>query len=256
MVLPVLEPFEQDALAGTYLKIDRAKEHLDSLRAECEAFSDREPYTWFTEFEDRPDELREYEVFAEIHENPHPYLGLIAGDVIQNLRSALDQLVWSTIDPARRSNETGYPISLTKDGYKSLGPQRLAGATDPARTLIEKTQPYNWGARAKDHPLAILRHLSNLDKHRTLLPVALVRRNQYVTRRGEVEIVGFTYLAREAVNEDAPVMRFLTRGEPAEQVNVNPYLTFEIAIEGRTLVEIESIFEFIRLSILSTFDPS
>jgi hypothetical protein len=49
---------------------------------------------------------REYTVFAEITEEPPIELGLIAGDVIQNLRAALDQLVWGISASDKRGRRT------------------------------------------------------------------------------------------------------------------------------------------------------
>lgn len=254
MVLAVREPID-NPLHGSYRKIARAKEHFDALSGQIEAFRSREPYGWWTEFEDYADEEREYTVYADVRESPDADWGLIAGDMINNLRASLDHLAWRLADPALRNNNTGFPIYLTRAKFKKHAAQRIPGVSAPAWTLIEGAQPYHWAPTASNHPLAILKHLSNLDKHRALLPVALARKHEHIVSRGE-NVTKFTYLTSDPIDDGAEVMRFVTIGEPADEVKVNAYLSFEVTIEGRTLRDFESIFEFIGLSILDHFDPS
>lgn len=251
-----LEEIASHPLYGPFRKVTRAKEHFDTLRGEIEAFSGRDPYGWWTESEDYADEEREYTVFAEVREEPDPRWGLIAGDVIQNLRASLDQLVWGISDRKVRNHLTAFPIYWPKRKFRVGAPARIAGVSAPARALIERSQPYHWGARASDHPLAVLKTLSNLDKHQALLPVSLARRHEYVAGYGEWKIAEFSYVAGGPIYDGAEVMRFVTKGEPPDRENVSAYLSFEVAIEGRTLSDFESIFEFIGHSVLDAFDRS
>ena len=249
------EPIDHP-LEGPYLKVGRAKEHFDALRREVTAFDGREPYERWLEYEDYTDEVREYTVFAVVEEEPPSRLGVIAGDVIQNLRSALDHLVWAYTGPGLRGTDTGFPIVARPRNFEASAAKRIPGVSEAVRALIERSQPYHWGSARRDHPLFILKNLSNIDKHRTLLPVALARRNEYVTRPGSVEVFDLTVIPTRVVQDPTEVMTFVTRGEPPDEVNVEAYLTFEVTFEGRTLRDFESIFEFIGLSILDQFDRS
>lgn len=243
-------------LYGPYRKVRWAKEHFDRLRGEVEAFTDREPYGWRTEFEDYANEEREYTVYAEVHEEPDFRWGLMAGDVIQNLRASLDQLVWGISNPDVRDHRTSFPIYTTEAAFKANAPERIAGVSDPARALIKGSQPYHWKTGADEHPLAILKALSNLDKHRTLLPVAFARRHEYVAGYGAWKVARFTYVTSGSIYDGAEVMRFITKGEPPEEVKVSAYVSFDVSIEGRMLRDIESIFQFVGANVLSAFDRS
>lgn len=249
------EPIGFQPLEGPLRKIGRARHHYDELRRLCQSFMDEEPYGWRVEYHDLPEGRRSYTVYAEITDDPDPAWGLIAGDVIQNLRAALDQLVWGISDPAARGTHTAFPIYLDEDAYRDNSPRKIEGVTERGRGLIDGWQPYHWKAKAADRPLAILQQLSNLDKHRSLLPVAIARRREYVAGFGEFRIEEFTSHRRRIANGDEErAFSFITSGEPPDEVKANAYLTFEMTIEERTLLELESIFIYVGTEIIGWFD--
>jgi|SRR5580704_486461 hypothetical protein len=106
--------------------------------------------------------------------------GVMFGDAIHNLRSALDHLVWQLVlvNKKRPSGSNQFPICDTganywsagwKDGKKtpSTRERRLEGVSDAHKALIDEAQPYR--ARVPPsaiHALSALRDLSNYDKHR------------------------------------------------------------------------------------------
>src|SRR5262245_52737821 len=93
-------------LLGPLLKLARAKEHFTELREKAEAFLATEPYDWSMETEAFTDGTREYRISASVDDHPPIELGLIAGDVVQNLRAALDQLIWANSDSSKRDQLT------------------------------------------------------------------------------------------------------------------------------------------------------
>jgi hypothetical protein len=105
--------------------------------------------------------------------------GIILGDAVHCLRSALDHLVYGLAgDPGGR---TQFPIFTKKKDWVTRAPAMYWSVLEPLVAIIDDAQPYHDGEVAADHPLAILRTLSNLDKHRAIPAVALVPYNNEAT---------------------------------------------------------------------------
>jgi hypothetical protein len=105
--------------------------------------------------------------------------GVMFGDAMHNLRSALDHLVWQLVrlNGKKPSGANQFPIcetganywSLGKDGKRSTREWRLEGVSDAHKALIDEVQPYR--ARmppGATHAFSALRDLSNQDKHRLI----------------------------------------------------------------------------------------
>lgn len=93
-----------------------------------------------------------------------------AGDVIHNLRSALDHLAWElakwkTGEPIKPLN-CCFPIGRDIDNYKSIkAGGAVAGMSPEAKKAIDDLRPYKSGAEA----LWMIHYLDIIDKHRHLL---------------------------------------------------------------------------------------
>lgn len=252
-----MDEFVGHPLRGPLLKLARAKKHFATLREGGEAFLKTEPWGWREEVEDYAGRKREYEVYAWVNEEPSVELGLIAGDVVQNLRAALDQLIWGNSAGDKRDNQTAFPIYVTQAEYRSGAPAKIKGISESGLPFIEKWQPFQWGARASEHPLAMLQRLSNTDKHRTLLSGAVARRREFIAGYGEwtIEEITFHNPSSDLLIEEEPlVMTFVTSGEPDERSVVDSYLTFELAIEDCTLADFETMILYVGNEILGSFD--
>ena len=106
--------------------------------------------------------------------------GLLVGDFAHQTRSVLDNLIWALVThaghPGVRAN--AFPIADTEsDWSKWTRPGKsdwLQGIPADCRAVINALQPYQRHnpplSFAQRHPLAILREISNADKHR-ILPV-------------------------------------------------------------------------------------
>jgi hypothetical protein len=135
-------PEEPYPLTNAYFKTERAKVHLDSLRQEIIAFEKSNPYTIRPKEEPEGDAVR-YRI--EVH---HPRVGLflIAADILQCLRTALDQAVWSLANLSHPDPDwTQFPIvaeSLNSKGRKRFDEQTF-GIPTKAISYIESLQPYN-----------------------------------------------------------------------------------------------------------------
>jgi len=169
-------------LAGTWLKVERATQHLIELRREI-ARIESGPYelvevrdattgdrTWILQADDAAQHLLGLSMY-----------GVIVGDFVHNLRSALDHAVWKLAKPPI-TGRTGFPVCLhergvqrsfhgAKDkGIRAIGPYLLKNVPEPAFDFIERVQPYNrFQERAA---LWQLNELWNEDKHRSLVLVA------------------------------------------------------------------------------------
>lgn len=100
-------------------------------------------------------------------------------ELTTNFRSALNIAVHAVAEPD--SDDIGYPIYRVETDYRNARPNArkaidrlsprdyyLAGVRDEYRAVIDASQPYHAGNDSKAHPLAMLSHLANTNKHRRL----------------------------------------------------------------------------------------
>jgi hypothetical protein len=155
-------------------KLYRAGCHFDELNLELETYYQSDPGALISER--LPDASTQW-VFRE--KQPVPArMGLIFGDCIQNMRSALDYLVWELVlatgnEPSRRNM---FPICLKETDYQSQiqNWKRLQGVDPRAATVIEAVQPYLFTEDQREIcSLAVLDDLNNINKHRRVLYTTL-----------------------------------------------------------------------------------
>ncbi len=106
--------------------------------------------------------------------------GLIAGDMLQCMRSSLDYLVWELVlaNGKEPTQQTSFPISLTVKDYKKEvdNRKRLVGVHPDACALVDAMQPFHLPETEREaSPLALLDKLTNINKHRRVLLTALKR---------------------------------------------------------------------------------
>jgi len=113
-------------------------------------------------------------VFIRSAADPPLLLGVLIGDVVHNLPSALDHLAWQLAlrAGAEPSWRTQFPIFSAEAAYDQKSPQQTAGmaAEDVAR--LRALQPFH-DAEPAVQPLAVPASLSNIDKHRVLHAVGM-----------------------------------------------------------------------------------
>jgi hypothetical protein len=156
-------------LADPYLKLGRAKMHLDALDALLKEFTGPKAYTVR-----RYDDLKQkrYCFECELLDVPDDSC-LTAGDAFYNMRSCLDQLVWSLsgLTRANPPETTQFPIfncPPCEDKDIERWNRQIAGVPPKAIEKIKSFQPYHRGKSYKAHPLWRLNALCNLDKHRRI----------------------------------------------------------------------------------------
>lgn len=156
-------------LDGARLKVERARDHLDTLDLEIKAFRSSKPYRVVREFDS---EQRRHIFRVKIDRVLPTHIELTIGDAVHNLRATLDHIVWQL---ARRAVEepstyTAFPIfDDLKRWRQNMTDKRcmLLEVTDGARDVIEAMQPYH---RPDPHQsiLWVLHQLDIVDKHRTI----------------------------------------------------------------------------------------
>ncbi len=166
------------SLLGPGLKVSRANLQLKRLTIEVDRFIRREPYA-IVRHEDVNTEENSAIVYGimNVREGWPAPLSIILGEIIHDLRSALDHLVWQLVIKATATEpvrKTGFPIYFDQGGYDSDGERLLDSVDADARQIIRKTQPFYTG-EGKMSPLWLLHELSNIDKHHCIYGVGAIR---------------------------------------------------------------------------------
>lgn len=160
------------------LKIERAKSHIEDMQAALSSFLDGNPYTIFSEVN-----LDGSEVFkVRVGQCVPPLFGAIVGDVVHNLRSALDLMA---TDLARANGntsktalgETYFPITANRENLEATKHTKIKRLSAEAQDLILKLEPYDGGNASI---LYALHHLDIADKHASVIPVGAAYVNRSV----------------------------------------------------------------------------
>jgi hypothetical protein len=187
MERPAEPAFPRDhPLAGCEEKIWRAHEHFETLQEEIGKLQDTELATFRGELDaDRDDLLH---VVVDTVQVPDLRIATILGDMVHNLRSSLDHLVFELAFLGLRGNKipnkTAFPASATKTNWRTSYVENtlLEGVLKKHRAMLYRAQPcYRVRDSASDrarrrrprNPAADLNELWNEDKHRVLRPVLL-----------------------------------------------------------------------------------
>jgi hypothetical protein len=166
-----------DRLILVRIKIERAKKHLQDLAAVADSLVDTTILTI------DPDTGIPPHPIVLMH--PHslktvPTLPIdavtIAGDVVHNLRAALDHLARQLVlvgleqsPPAIPFTEKDwrniyFPVAETAEIYEADKPRKIKGVLLEAIEAIDRLKPYKGG----NDPLWRIHELDNIDKHRSL----------------------------------------------------------------------------------------
>jgi len=220
-------------LDGVWAKIARADEHAQVLEREVQAFFDRDPPPLGTSFGYFDPASGWHLVYGFVREAPPLRLGVILGDLVHNVRSALDHLVWQLVllNGETPSRANAFPIASTEGDWEAGVDRRLAGVSSNHRAIIQSVQPYKGPNGPENTYTAVLSHLSNVDKHRVVHATAAVildpgagpHRASFRVVEGDAEIVQEQVNLGERVEHGAELMR--ARTEPADS-------NIKVVVEG------------------------
>ena len=149
------------------LRLGRALQHLQSLETEVGSWIEKRPYRVWTQFDPKSGKNL---IWAEVLEQPPAEFGLIIGDCLHNLRSALDNLVYELALAHNRgrvrsniASDSGFPLFRDMQDFTEKGWNMIRGIDPDAQAIVEGLQPYYGGYSVR---LVALNKLSNRDKHR------------------------------------------------------------------------------------------
>jgi hypothetical protein len=150
-------------------KLERAKFHLDALHHEVKVFREHSPYNFETKSLGNERWKPDIRITVTVTEAPLvPDLwALITGDILTNVRGALDHAVFPHIraqKPDLDRKYIQYPIEDRKDQWEN----KTRWFERPVLKVVGESQPY----RDPDptvNPLRVLREIVNMDKHRDLV---------------------------------------------------------------------------------------
>ncbi|MCH8745606.1 MAG: hypothetical protein IIB31_08165 [Chloroflexi bacterium] len=100
-----------------------------------------------------------------IHEQPPTAIRFAVGDVVHNLRSTLDNLVWGVGQVFKARNNFGLEFHDCESTFRDLYLPQISKLPNPIRDWITSIQPYQRG-----HYIVLFHRLHNLwnrDKHRS-----------------------------------------------------------------------------------------
>lgn len=174
-------------------RLDRADEHLETVRIETRGFLDSSPYEAIPLVVEQELDEREVEyqltVTGRALREPSARLGHVIGDFVNALRSSLDQLAYTLAggDAAPHPDATEFPVFYSQGEFDKVdrkgnpargsGLYKLRGAAPDVQAAIRQLQPFNTSdTRAfvvhagppavKYHKLYILHELRRQDFHR------------------------------------------------------------------------------------------
>jgi hypothetical protein len=215
-------------LAGVRAKLRRADEHCQAFNLLFEEYLVTQPYSITFEF----DPATGWHTFRWLVEQEPPLedLALTFGDILANLRATLDYLVWQLVlsGNSRPGRQTAFPIVKREKDWAVQGGSALKGVPEEWAELIEAMQPFQRGDFPEQHPLAILEHMNNINKHR-FLPVGVLTADEFSYLVNVAELpAGETFESHDYL--DRPIVdggelarfRSESRRQVAVQVNEHP----------------------------------
>ena len=159
---------------GVHAKINRASDQINLLKVDMDKFCADIQQSIVNEVNEVADE----QVWVYRGETPNGPIewSVRLGEILYNLRSALDHLVWQLVltNGKKPGLRNAFPIVKCKSKWQRAT-KRLKGVKPRVEAVIERLQPYTGGL---GFPFDVrnfwnLHTLCNIDKHRHLNMVAV-----------------------------------------------------------------------------------
>jgi len=263
-------------LRGTFLKLHRATLHREELERQIIEFFRHEPDRVVASHDDQGGPI------AVVRGDPiPPHWSAIAGDCLQNLRSALDHAIWACAlanGPISDALARHISFRITQDepswsryAKGKTGKANRSAIGADAWQVLREMQPYKrQNVNVNADPLWALNELARIDRHQTLHLAVVMPHGTFVgfgafQKTGNVALMPFGWpgpryrLVAKPVLNDGSVK--LT--PPSPDVTTYSYATFEFAFDpngpfaqGVPLIDtLEAIEEAVRAVIVPAFDP-
>ena len=154
---------------GVHAKINRASDEISWLKRDMDRFCENIRQSIVHEV--HKEAAKQIWVYRGETREPPIEWSVRLGEILYNLRSALDHLVWQLVlaneqKPGRRN---AFPI-VNDEGHWQNATRRLTGVTPRVEAVIERLQPYTGGLGFlfDVSKFWTLNELCNIDKHRHL----------------------------------------------------------------------------------------
>ncbi len=158
-------------LDGSRTKIARAHKQIKKLGTTIDRFvKERDVNAIVLDIDN---DRRELVATFKLLDLPPALWAVIVGEILYDLRSALDHLAWQLVlqNGGTPTSKTEFPIFKDEIKFKSDAPRKVRGMSDAMKAAIQALQPYIAGENPKDaamQKLWVLHELTNIDKHQTL----------------------------------------------------------------------------------------
>jgi hypothetical protein len=240
--------------ASYWHKVRRAEKHLRELNLAARRYSKRHPYEAILD-PNASCPPKRWVYRGKLIKEPGPDIAVIVGDIVHNLRSALDHLA-SRLSSKRERDRAAFPIywSPIFDHDENTGEyfDRFEKAREAWRTItagippepmaiIEGLQPYRLPVDQRRYdPLAVLRALDNIDKHQQLTVISPRMSNVHVRFSPNNWGGGLVYIGEHEPMENGAVVAVFTP-EKLSRSPMGPF--FGPIIESEMQVEVTGTAE-------------
>lgn len=221
---------------GIWAKLARTKQHLNELKAFVDTEVENHPIRLGVE----PQQEMAAEYFVKVvYFKPPDFMtvGVRIGEIVHNLRSALDAMIWHLAientgsEPPPHHRRVAFPIFDNADRFTEQGVRAIESLAEKPRTIIEDLQPYHRRHAPKLEPLSLLSWLSNTDKHQVVAPMAVVPES--FDQQGTITVSHATNMEKirtgEPVENDANL--YIIRFDQPTVVKMQFHGTFNVVLD-------------------------
>ncbi len=246
------------SLDNAYARASRAKQHLARLKRETTIFSRSKPVQAYIDPK-FGGTLKVTHAPGYISRSASTRMSILIGEIIYNLRAALDYLVYelAILDSGEAQEGTQFPIESSPQGWhrRKDGTKRkvagniipdygcyLKGLSATHKAIIELFQPCfgcDW--------TGTLQSLSNPDKHRTLT---------IIWSRSTVTATPYNPVGVISGEESKTVIFQAALNRSGNSMNVNTDVAFDIALnDGTPIIKTLQILQSQVTQVLDQFKP-
>lgn len=225
-------------LDGCLAKIERAKEHHESLKTYVAEFL-KSANECLKQSSYHSDDGLKVILRATCPLEPDLKIAVIAGEIVHQLRSSLDHLLCALIkqNGNTRSKQSQFPICTTRENYDNeVRRGRIKGVSLTAEKLIEQFQPYN-NKDPNTTTICVTSNLNNWDKHNALVisaAAAQVGENIEIdggTKEVPAQITNFSMPETIKLENGKADYFYIQLAAPAPGVIVKSSIKLHMAIE-------------------------
>jgi hypothetical protein len=242
---------DADKFAPISVKIGRAKKHFSDLQSEILGWRRSKPYVIRTK---RDPQTRQLIYYVHSAKSLPLEIPAIIGDVLGNLRSALDYIVYQlfeirhpTTPPRQRF---GFPVCDSAKGYEATVSGIVKNLGQDVADLIGAVKPYKrLDELFPNGAIWCLHSLNNVSKHRLLLTVCTQYQMHGVTPRiiqelssqfpGEKTIDFISSISVDEVLRKIPVKEGYELYRAPPDCEVEKDLTFDLDVSFNELTIME-----------------